>query len=127
MSQCQQGKTSGFVAPGAHAFLDTIFMRDRLESDLQAAAIAVMTPQTGKLNYDNGGIRALSGSQIGVCNGYVAKGMLMPFDTNTDWTIPDISQVAPADKTARHFPGMSANLKGTGAIQSMELTLNIQV
>ena len=126
-SQVQQGQTSGFVAPGAHAFLDTIFVRDRLEADIQAAVLAVLAPQVGKLPYNNTGIAAVAGAAINVCNQYVAKQMLEPFDVNTDWTIPDISEISPADKTARTLPGITANLVGTGAIQSVALTVNITV
>lgn len=127
ISQIQKGQTSGFVAPGAHAFMDTIFVRDRLESDIQNAVLAVLAPQVGKLPYNNSGIAAVAGAAIAVCNQYVTKQMLEPFDVNTDWTIPDISEILPADKTARNLPGILANLTGTGAIQSVEMTVNITV
>ena len=127
ISQIQKGQTSGFVAPGAHAFMDTIFVRDRLESDIQNAVLAVLAPQVGKLPYNNSGIAAVAGAAIAVCNQYVSKQMLEPFNVGTDWTIPDISEILPADKTARNLPGITANLTGTGAIQSVEMTVNITV
>lgn len=127
ISQVQKGQTSGFVAPGAHAFMDTIFVRDRLESDIQNAVLAVLAPQVGKLPYNNSGIAAVAGAAIGVCNQYVTKQMLEPFNVGTDWTIPDISEIAPAEKTARNLPGITANLTGTGAIQSVAMTVNITV
>lgn len=127
ISQVQRGQTSGFVAPGAHAFLDTIFVRDRLESEIQTAVLAVLAPQVGKLPFNNQGIAAVAGAAIAVCNQFVTLEMLEPFNVSDDWTIPDISQVAPADKTARNLPGISANLVGTGAIQSVALTVNITV
>lgn len=122
----QAGNTSGFVAPGAHCFVDTIFVRDRLEADLQQAVLAVLAAPN-KLPFNNAGIATVAGAMINVCNGYVTKQMLEPFDTNTDWTIPDIGDVDPADKTARHLSGITANLVGTGAIQSIAMTVNIQV
>lgn len=122
----QKGQTSGFVAPGAHAFADTIFVRDRLESDLQSAVLGVLA-NSGKVPYNNSGIAAVAGALIGVCNQYVAKQMLEPFDVATDWTIPDIGDVDPADKTARHLAGITANLTGTGAIQSIAMTVNVTV
>ena len=127
ISQIQKGQTSGFVAPGAHAFMDTIFVRDRLESDIQNAVLAVLAPQVGKLPYNNSGIAAVAGAAIAVCNQYVSKQMLEPFNVGTDWTIPDISEILPVDKTARNLPGITANLTGTGAIQSVEMTVNITV
>jgi hypothetical protein len=127
ISQIQTGQTSGFVAPGAHAFMDTIFVRDRLESDIQNAVLAVLAPQVGKLPFNNNGISAVAGAAIAVCNQFVTRGMLEPFNVGTDWTIPDISEILPADKTARNLPGITANLTGTGAIQSVEMTVNITV
>lgn len=125
--QVQRGQTSGFVAPGAHIFLDTLFVRDRLEAEIQSAVLAVLAPQVGKLPYNNNGISAVAGAAIAVCNQFVTKGMLEPFDVNTDWTIPDISEISAGDKTNRHLPGITANLVGTGAIQSVEMTVNITV
>ena len=122
----QKGQTSGFVAPGAHCFADTIFVRDRLESDLQNALLGVLA-NSDKVPYNNSGIAAVAGALINVCNQYVTKQMLEPFDVATDWTIPDISEVDPADKTARHLAGITANLTGTGAIQSIAMTVNITV
>ena len=127
ISQVQRGQTSGFVAPGAHVFLDTLFVRDRLEAEIQSAVLAVLAPQVGKLPYNNNGISAVAGAAIAVCNQFVTKGMLEPFDVNTDWTIPDISEISAQDKTNRHLPGITANLVGTGAIQSVEMTVNITV
>ena len=127
ISQVQKGNCSGFVAPGAHVFLDTVFVRDRLEADIQAAVLSVLAPQVGKLPYNNNGIAAVAGAAINVCNKYVGLQMLEPFDVNTAWTIPDISQIDPADKTARNLPGITASLVGTGAIQSVEMTVNITV
>lgn len=125
--QVQKGQTSGFVAAGQHAFIDTVAMRDRLESDIQAAVLAVLSPQVGKLPYNNTGIAAVAGAAINVCQRYVSLGMLEPFIVAESWTIPDISEVLPANKTARYLPGITANLQGTGAIQSVDLTLNIAV
>lgn len=127
INQVQRGQTSGFVAAGQHAFVDTVAMRDRLESDVQAAVLAVLAPQVGKLPFNNAGIAAVAGAAINVCNSYVALGMLEPFTVANSWTIPDISEVPAADKTARHLPGIVGNLQGTGAIQSVALTLNIAV
>lgn len=127
IDQVQKGQTSGFVAAGQHAFVDTIAMRDRLESDVQAAVMAVLTPQVGKLPFNNAGIAAVAQAAINVCQQYVSLQMLEPFKVATAWHIPDISEVLPADKTARHLPGITANLQGTGAIQSVALTLNIAV
>lgn len=125
--QVQRGQTSGFVAPGAHVFLDTLFVRDRLEAEIQSAVLAVLAPQVGKLPYNNNGISAVAGAAIAVCNQFVTKGMLEPFDPNTDWTIPDISEISAGDKTNRNLPGITANLVGTGAIQSVAMTVNITV
>lgn len=127
IDQVQKGQTSGFVAAGQHAFMDTVAMRDRLESDIQAAVLAVLSPQVGKLPYNNTGIAAVAGAAINVCQRYVSLGMLEPFKVAESWTIPDISEISPANKTARYLPGITANLVGTGAIQSVELTLNIAV
>ena len=127
ISQVQRGQTSGFVAPGAHIFADTLFVRDRLEAEIQNAVLTVLAPQVGKLPYNNSGIAAVAGAAIAVCNQFVQKGMLEPFDPNVDWTIPDISEILPADKTARNLPGITANLVGTGAIQSVAMTVNITV
>jgi len=127
VDQIQRGQTSGFVAPGAHAFIDTIAMRDRLEAEIQQAVIAVLTPQVGKLPYNNSGIRAVANAAIAVCQRFVSAGMLEPFSVVDDWTIPDISEVTPADKTARHLAGITGNVVGTGAIQSVGMTINIQV
>jgi hypothetical protein len=123
----QKGQTSGFVAAGQHAFVDTVAMRDRLESDIQAAVLAVLSPQVGKLPYNNTGIAAVAGAAINVCQRYVTLGMLEPFKVAEAWNIPDISEVLPANKTARYLPGITANLQGTGAIQSVAITLNIAV
>lgn len=125
--QVQRGQTSGFVAPGAHVFLDTLFVRDRLEAEIQSAVLAVLAPQVGKLPFNNNGISAVAGAAIAVCNQFVTKGMLEPFDPNTDWTIPDISEISAQDKTNRNLPGITANLVGTGAIQSVAMTVNITV
>ena len=122
----QKGQTSGFVAPGAHCFADTIFVRDRLEADLQNALLGVLA-NSGKIPFNNSGIAAVAGALINTCNQYVTKQMLEPFDVAKDWTIPDISEVDPADKTARHLAGITANLTGTGAIQSIAMTVNITV
>lgn len=127
IDQVQKGQTSGFVAAGQHAFVDTVAMRDRLESDVQAAVMAVLSPQVGKLPFNNQGIAAVAGAAINVCNKYVALGMLEPFKVATSWSIPDISQISASDKTARHLGSITANLTGTGAIQSVSLTLNITV
>lgn len=127
IDQVQKGQTSGFVAAGQHAFVDTVAMRDRLESDVQAAVLAVLSPQVGKLPFNNTGIAAVAGAAINVCQRYVSLGMLEPFKVAEAWNIPDISEVLPADKTARHLPGITANLQGTGAIQSVAITLNIAV
>lgn len=127
IDQVQKGQTSGFVAAGQHAFMDTVAMRDRLESDIQAAVLAVLSPQVGKLPYNNTGIAAVAGAAINVCQRYVSLGMLEPFKVAESWTIPDISEISPANKTARYLPGITANLVGTGAIQSVNLTLNIAV
>ena len=77
--------------------------------------------------FNNSGIAAVAGALINTCNQYVTKQMLEPFDVAKDWTIPDISEVDPADKTARHLAGITANLTGTGAIQSIAMTVNITV
>lgn len=127
IDQVQKGQCSGFVAAGQHAFVDTVAMRDRLESDIQSAIMAVLTPQVGKLPFNNQGIASVAGAAINVCQRYVSLGMLEPFKVADSWHIPDISEVLPADKTARHLPGITANLVGTGAIQSVALTLNISV
>ena len=127
IAQVQKGQTSGFVAAGQHAFVDTIAMRDRLESDVQAAVMAVLTPQVGKLPYNNQGIAAVAQAAINVCQRYVALQMLEPFKVADSWHIPDISEVSGADKTARHLGNITANLQGTGAIQSVSLTLNVSV
>ena len=127
ISQVQRGQTSGFVAPGAHLFADTLFVRDRLEAEIQNAVLAVLAPQVGKLPYNNNGISAVAGAAIAVCNQFVTLGMLEPFDVNSDWTIPDISEISAQDKTNRNLPGITANLVGTGAIQSVALTVNITV
>jgi hypothetical protein len=127
IDQVQKGQTSGFVAAGQHAFVDTVAMRDRLESDVQAAVMAVLTPQVGKLPFNNTGIAAVAQAAINVCQRYVALQMLEPFKVATAWHIPDISEVSGADKTARHLGNITANLVGTGAIQSVSLTLNISV
>lgn len=127
IDQVQKGQTSGFVAAGQHAFVDTVAMRDRLESDIQAAVLAVLSPQVGKLPYNNTGIAAVAGAAINVCQRYVTLGMLEPFKVAEAWNIPDISEVLPANKTARYLPGITANLQGTGAIQSVGITLNIAV
>lgn len=122
---CQKGMVSGFIAPGAHLFMDSLFVRDRLESALQAAAVPVLAPQTGKLPFNAKGINALAASQIMAAQAFVGQEMIEPFNVNTDWFIPKIEDVSPANKTARTLPGITANLKGTGAIQSMAMTVNI--
>ena len=127
IDQVQKGQTSGFVAAGQHAFVDTVAMRDRLESDIQAAVLAVLSPQVGKLPFNNTGIAAVAGAAVNICQRYVALGMLEPFKVAEAWNIPDISEVSSVDKTARHLPGITANLQGTGAIQSVAITLNIAV
>lgn len=125
-AQWQSGTSSHFLAPGARVFCDTVWSVDRFEQAVNDSVLVVLNPQTGKLPFNNLGIAAVVGAIRGVCDQFVALLMLEPYNFKSCFSYPDISQVSPADKTARVLNNIAANLVSTGAIQQVGISISVQ-
>lgn len=126
IEQFQKGQMMGKTQQGAILFIDTIVGVDRFEQALQDAVMAQLA--TGKkLPFNNIGIGAVASTLDRVARDYVAKGILEPFQFVDAINFPDISEVSPANRSARHLPDVTGAFQGTGAIQSVALDVTVAV
>ena len=120
------GSTSALLPGGAAPiFIDTVAGVDRLKATVESEVFRVLTPATGKLPFNQSGINAVAGALATSAKRFADLGVLEPFVVSDAITIPSIASVSANDKAARALTGVAGTFTGTGAIQSVAISIAV--
>jgi len=116
--------SEGTMAAGKPRFIDVTTTIDWVTKRIQEAVLELFVGTPTKIPYTNGGINLCVGAIQGVFDAGVTFGHFSP-DTPPTITAPDINDVSSTNKQNRVLQ-LTANAVFAGAIQKIELTINLQ-
>lgn len=114
----------------ANRFIDIQRGIDWLEARIGEAVLARLQNEP-KIPYTDGGGAIIEGEIASILDLGVQRNVLGPLlDDSGDFyriTVPKVADQLTADRTARNFPGITAQAQLAGAIHSLAITVNAQV
>ena len=111
----------GYVAGTTNLFIDVTRALDWLNSEIQLDLLAMLLSVDKQPFTDSGGRAAIKGTLLGTLQRGVQAGVLSP-DVALSVTVPKVAEISTANRTARHFAGVTWSAQLSGAIHKVTVS-----